>query len=85
MLFLNLLSKITLIWIAMPFKILAGLDKLCCRLNIEETYKINDKHLDILSKLSVSNETSQYPTQGQSIGYSVQAVHQFHFLLQYQE
>ena len=40
------------------FKILAGLDKFCCLLNIEETCKINDKDPDILSKLSVSNETS---------------------------
>ena len=70
MLFLNLLSKITLIWYRV-FKILVGVDKLCCRLNIEETYQIYGKDPDIFSKLSVSDETSQYTTHGQSIGYYV--------------
>ena len=39
------------------FKIFAGLDKLCCRINIEETCKIYDKDPDVFSQLSVSNET----------------------------
>ena len=67
------------------FNILARLDKLCCRLNIEETCKIYDKDPDILSPLSVSTETSQYPTHSQSVGYTVQAVHQLQFLLPYEE